>query len=89
MRNITICLALFTTLTAFSAQAAESVDPESVFAIEPVAQLQRPWAMTFLPDGRLLVTEKEGRVLLLTQEGKSTEVAGAPAVDYEKGRAHV
>lgn len=82
MRNITICLALFTTLAAFSAQAADSVDPESVFTIEPVAQLQRPWAMTFLPDGRLLVTEKEGRVLLVTQEGKSSEVAGAPAVDY-------
>lgn len=39
--------------------------------------------MTFLPDGRLLVTEKEGRLFVVTQDGsKSSPVAGVPDVDY-------
>ncbi len=32
----------------------------------PVATFANPWAMTFLPDGRLLVTEKPGRLRLVT-----------------------
>jgi glucose/arabinose dehydrogenase len=39
--------------------------------------------MAFLPDGRLLVTEKEGRLLVLTQAGEtSAPIAGLPAIDY-------
>ena len=39
--------------------------------------------MSFLPDGRLLVTEKKGRLLIVTQNGdKSEPLAGVPDVDY-------
>lgn len=39
--------------------------------------------MTFLPDGRLLITEKEGRLLVVTQDGeKSAPIPGVPTVDY-------
>ena len=39
--------------------------------------------MTFLPDGRLLVTEQEGRLFVVTQDGeKSAPIAGTPEVDY-------
>ncbi len=39
--------------------------------------------MTFLPDGRLLVTEKPGRLLVVTQDGQKSEpVAGLPDVAY-------
>lgn len=48
----------------------------------PVAAFDEPWAMTFLPDGRLLVTEKPGRLLLVSQDGAKTEVAGVPEVAY-------
>jgi glucose/arabinose dehydrogenase len=41
-----------------------------------------PWAMVFLPDGRLLVTEKPGKLQLVTQAGAKTEVGGVPAVSY-------
>jgi glucose/arabinose dehydrogenase len=41
-----------------------------------------PWAMVFLPDGRLLVTEKPGKLQLVTTAGAKTEVAGVPAVTY-------
>ncbi|HKL63315.1 MAG TPA: hypothetical protein VJ883_08110, partial [Woeseiaceae bacterium] len=30
------------------------------FAVEPVTSFDEPWAMAFLPDERLLVTEKKG-----------------------------
>ena len=52
------------------------------FISTPVADLNEPWAIEFLPDGRLLVTEKAGTIQLITQDGQKTEVAGAPEVDY-------
>ena len=39
--------------------------------------------MAFLPDGRLLVTEKAGRLLVVDESGNTSEpVSGVPAVDY-------
>jgi glucose/arabinose dehydrogenase len=52
------------------------------FVSTPVADLNEPWAIEFLPDGRILVTEKGGTIQLVTQDGQKTEVAGAPEVDY-------
>ena len=36
-----------------------------------IADFDAPWAMTFLPDRRMLVTEKDGRLLLVAADGKS------------------
>lgn len=47
-----------------------------------IATFDNPWAMVFLPDGRLLVTEKPGKLQLVTPAGAKTEVAGAPIVTY-------
>ena len=53
------------------------------FDSTPVASFEEPWAMAFLPDGRLLVTEKAGRLLIVTQSGEKSEpVTGLPVVDY-------
>jgi len=53
------------------------------FEASPVATFNEPWAMTFLPDGRLLVTEKRGRLYIVSQEGeKSRAVEDVPNVDY-------
>ena len=48
----------------------------------PVASFDNPWASVFLPDGRLLVTEKPGKLWLVTQAGAKTQVSGVPAVTY-------
>ncbi len=52
------------------------------FVQNAVATFDEPWAMTFLPDGRMLVTEKSGKLFLASQNGAKTEVSGVPAVDY-------
>ncbi len=58
---------------------AESTIP---FSAAAVAEFDEPWAMTFLPDGRLLVTEKAGALYVVTQDGQTTPVKGVPTVDY-------
>ncbi|MEV6158249.1 PQQ-dependent sugar dehydrogenase [Nonomuraea sp. NPDC052129] len=45
-----------------------------------IAALNRPWALAFLPDRRVLVTEKAGRLLLLTTDGSVQPVDGVPPV---------
>ncbi len=65
--------------TAAQAQPA-SGEP---FVATEVAAFDEPWAMTFLPDGRLLVTEKEGKLKLLDVASKRVgEIGGVPEVDY-------
>ena len=52
------------------------------FVATPIAKFAAPWAMTFLPDGKLLVTEKAGGLILLTTDGKTKpQIGGSPAVD--------
>jgi glucose/arabinose dehydrogenase len=53
------------------------------FEVEPIAQFDEPWSMAFLPDGRMLVTEKKGNLLIVTQNGdRLPPVVGLPDVDY-------
>jgi glucose/arabinose dehydrogenase len=50
--------------------------------VETVASgLEHPWGFAFLPDGRIIVTERPGRVRIVEQSGKLSEpLAGVPAV---------
>jgi len=53
------------------------------FVVTPVHAFAEPWAMTFLPDGRLLVTEKRGHLQLYDfKTGKASEISGVPSVAY-------
>lgn len=52
------------------------------FATATIADFDSPWAMTFLPDGRALVTEKVGEMLLFDpKNGTKIPIAGIPTVD--------
>ena len=59
------------------AQAPEASVP---FVMSRVASFNRPWRIAFLPDGRMLITERVGPVWLVTQDGQKTPVANVPAV---------
>lgn len=51
------------------------------FTTEAVFTFDEPWAMAFLPDGRLLVTEQAGKLRVLDIGKRSAgEVSGVPAV---------
>jgi glucose/arabinose dehydrogenase len=58
------------------------------FVATPVATFDEPWAMVFLPDGKALVTEKAGKLLLVAASSAGTasfvmkaRVGGTPTVD--------
>lgn len=68
--------------TSGAAMAAEAA-PGDDFAITEVAEFDSPWAMTFLPDGRLLVTEMAGALRLHDLASNSTgTISGVPEVTH-------
>ena len=77
-------------LTAFalalSLGAAHAFDVKgsagSMITLEEVATFNEPWAMTFLPDGSMLVTEKSGTLQHLSTDGKKTAVGDMFEVAY-------
>src|SRR5436190_11283832 len=59
---------------------------KQAFKIEIVARnLETPWALAFLPDGRLLITERAGRIRIVEKNGTMAPepVKGLPKV-WEK-----
>jgi len=68
-----------------SAETTTSAAPRSdaqPFTVTEIAKFNEPWAMTFLPDGRLLVTEKKGALKVHTIDGETHDVSGVPPVAY-------
>src|ERR1700742_3426051 len=55
-------------------------DPNLPFTVTQVTTLNLPWKIAFLPDGRMLITEKVGGLQLVSQDGTKTPVANTPAV---------
>ena len=72
-----IASALLLTL-AWSSHA----DQDLPFKVEAITAFDEPWAMAFLPDKRMLVTEKKGRLLIVDSEGNKRAVGGLPDVGY-------
>ena len=90
-RLLSVIPALAVTLACQSAPStAQNAAPASpqprstagvVRAETVVGGLVNPWGLAFLPDGRILVTEKPGRLRIATMDGKLSEpLTGVPAV---------
>lgn len=72
-------LAAGAALLAGAAAPARAAEPRPVTVAHG---LQNPWSLAFLPDGRMLVTEKPGRMRLVGPDGRpSRPLAGLPPVD--------
>src|SRR5438132_10962328 len=80
--------ALLLTLASATARAQINAgdlkpEPSLPFTMTEVATFKLPWRIAFLPDGRMLVTEKVGPVWLVTQQGQKTPVDNVPVVLYQ------
>src|SRR5271169_1188341 len=53
------------------------------FTMTTVTTFNLPWRLAFLPDGRMLITEKVGPVWLVTQKGEKILVGNTPPVYYQ------
>lgn len=70
-------------LTAFCAQTLRPIDGnDNLFNIVILTDgLEHPWSMAFLPDGRILVTERPGRLRIIEQGKLNLEpVSGLPKI---------
>src|SRR6267143_3926153 len=80
--------ALLLTLASSAAWAqvnAGEQKPEASlpFTMTTVATFELPWRLAFLPDGRMLITEKVGPVWLVSQQGQKIPVGNTPPVYWQ------
>lgn len=68
--------------TSLANQTRAPAAPTSQVTVQTVAEgLDHPWGFEFLPDGRILVTERDGRMRIVSTDGRiSQPVAGVPEV---------
>ncbi|QIC65519.1 PQQ-dependent sugar dehydrogenase [Acinetobacter schindleri] len=63
--------------------APSSTQVQQAYKVNNIAEFNEPWAIAPLKDGRLLVTERKGRLYLFDPETKKkTEIKGTPEVAY-------
>lgn len=88
LHRLLFTLAVFFTITVqpvFAASDSFTIKGSagSILKAEIYGVFDQPWAMTFLPDGKMLITEKPGRMLLVSSDGRDrSEIAGLPKVAY-------
>ena len=76
---------LLFTLAAVAASAQVNIGeqkPEASlpFTMRTVTTFELPWRLAFLPDGRMLITEKVGPLWLVSQQGEKIPVDNTPPV---------
>src|SRR6478752_7804504 len=82
--NTGLLLAIVTGTAWAQVNAGEKPPEASVpFTLTQVADFKLPWRLAFLPDGRMLITEKVGPVWLVTQKGEKIQIENTPPVFYQ------
>ena len=65
---------------AQAAHAYEPITPEDYTVTVIADSLDHPWSLAFLPDGRLLVTERSGQLRIIDAGKVSEPLSGVPEV---------
>ena len=86
-RNLLTAACATAILALFATGCVAQEKTRLPFRSTPMGQFKEPWAMTFLPDGRLLVSEKKGALKLVAlgatpAANKVGDISGVPAVAY-------
>ncbi|MGE8571543.1 MAG: PQQ-dependent sugar dehydrogenase [Acinetobacter amyesii] len=69
--------------TPSQAQNSAQVQQEQRFKIQKIAQFNEPWTIQSLPDGRLLLTERKGQLIIFNpQNQQKIQVKNLPKVAY-------
>jgi len=79
-----LAVSLAVSAFASSAAAQELSLPSGKVEIESLGKFDNPWAMAYLPDGRLLITEKPGHLRIYADGKLSEPVSGVPEVEYHE-----
>jgi glucose/arabinose dehydrogenase len=82
IRRAPIGAFLLAGVVALGAHAAQVQSKSGPVNVESLAKLDNPWGMTFLPDGKLLISEKPGRLRLFADGKLSDPIGGVPKVAY-------
>ena len=69
-------------LAVCSGASAPAFAQSAPFSVTQIADFDIPWALAFLPDGRMLVTEQRGMLKLYSPGGSSVDVRGVPQVSW-------
>lgn len=85
MKIILHLLLLLLSINSAAAQAPRSPQPQPIIGelrVSTIAKnLEHPWSIEFLPDGRMLVSERPGRLRRIERDGRASEpLTGVPPV---------
>lgn len=89
IKQVYFLVLLLASVSLYAQEKKAPVDPPQVvetkggkLKIEHLAALNEPWGMAWLPDGRLLITEKPGRLRIYAQGKLSEPISGLPKIEY-------
>lgn len=76
LKTLMVCICFLTVSSAYAQRI------QTTFDVKVIARgLQHPWSMAFLPNGKMLVTERPGRLRIITQDGRiSNPIKNVPPV---------
>ncbi|HEY6465776.1 MAG TPA: PQQ-dependent sugar dehydrogenase [Candidatus Acidoferrales bacterium] len=85
VKTALVLVMVSTALVAWGQVNVGEQQPEASlpFNMTTVTTFEYPWRIAFLPDGRMLITEKVGPLWLVTQQGDKILVAGTPPVYWQ------